>query len=206
MRRKKAPIVKGVPIVVDGDTLSFEEKIPGKGRRVRLADIDAPEDGQMCRDVDGELYDAGARAVGILEKKLRGQKVVRCEGEGYDANGRLLATCRVGRTNLNRWLVLQGYALAYRKYSTRYVPQEKAARKAKRGLWAGIFDPPWQWRRRCRERTLRGKASNAEKSSQRPPQDGLQTIIVERRRTRFQAAHARLTDQKRPVEPPRGRC
>ena len=38
-------------------------------------------------------------------------------------------------------------ALAYRKYSKRYVPEEDKARAAKRGMWAGEFVAPWDWRK-----------------------------------------------------------
>ena len=46
-------------------------------------------------------------------------------------------------TDLNGWL-------AYRKYSTTYVPEEAQARAAQAGLWAGAFVPPWDWRRGAR--------------------------------------------------------
>ena len=36
--------------------------------------------------------------------------------------------------------------MAYVRYSDRYVSQEKQARGAGAGLWAGTFDPPWEWR------------------------------------------------------------
>ena len=36
--------------------------------------------------------------------------------------------------------------LAYRRYSTKYVEQEEAAREAGRGVWAGRFVAPWNWR------------------------------------------------------------
>ncbi len=45
--------------------------------------------------------------------------------------------------NVNARLVYEGLALAYRKYSKKYVPEENKARAAKRGLWAGEFIPPW---------------------------------------------------------------
>jgi hypothetical protein len=44
-------------------------------------------------------------------------------------------------------MVAQGQALAYRKYSGRYVPDEEKARAARLGLWAGEFQPPWDFRR-----------------------------------------------------------
>jgi len=34
-------------------------------------------------------------------------------------------------------------ALAYRKYSNQYVPEEDKARADKRGMWAGEFVAPW---------------------------------------------------------------
>ena len=44
-------------------------------------------------------------------------------------------------------MVLSGMALAYRKYSDDYTGQEASAKAARRGLWAGQFVPPWDWRR-----------------------------------------------------------
>jgi endonuclease YncB( thermonuclease family) len=44
-------------------------------------------------------------------------------------------------------MVLTGWALAYRRYSTDYVGTEDKAREAKRGMWKGKFVPPWEWRR-----------------------------------------------------------
>ena len=40
-----------------------------------------------------------------------------------------------------------GNALAYRKYSSEYVPEEEMARAKKRGLHRGTFVAPWDWRR-----------------------------------------------------------
>jgi len=61
--------------------------------------------------------------------------------------GRLIADCFVDGYNVNARLVYEGLALAYRKYSKRYVPEEDKARAAKRGMWAGEFVAPWDWRR-----------------------------------------------------------
>ncbi len=38
-------------------------------------------------------------------------------------------------------------ALAYRRYSLDYVDQEADAQAARRGIWAGEFVKPWEWRR-----------------------------------------------------------
>jgi hypothetical protein len=43
--------------------------------------------------------------------------------------------------------VLAGLALAYRQFGDDYVDEEAQARAARRGVWAGTFTPPWDWRR-----------------------------------------------------------
>ncbi len=47
-------------------------------------------------------------------------------------------------------IAAEGWALAYRYYSTEYVPQEDAAKAAGNGLWRGRFVAPWEWRRGVR--------------------------------------------------------
>ena len=42
--------------------------------------------------------------------------------------------------------MLHGYALAYREYSTRYVAEEDEATTLKRGMCAGTFVAPGDWR------------------------------------------------------------
>ncbi len=44
-------------------------------------------------------------------------------------------------------MVGNGLAVAYRQYSTAYVPHEGRARVAQSGMWRGAFVPPWDWRR-----------------------------------------------------------
>jgi hypothetical protein len=64
-----------------------------------------------------------------------------------DDYGRIVAVCRSGSTDLGGAMVRAGLALASRQYSNAYVAVETAARTARRGLWAGEFTPPWEWRR-----------------------------------------------------------
>ena len=45
-------------------------------------------------------------------------------------------------------MVLSGYAVAYRKYSKKFVSHENLAKKEKLGLWAGKFEMPWEWRKK----------------------------------------------------------
>jgi hypothetical protein len=65
-----------------------------------------------------------------------------------DRYRRALAICRLGSEDLNTWMVREGFALAFVKYSTAYVGEESAARKPQRGLWSSAFIAPWEWRHR----------------------------------------------------------
>jgi hypothetical protein len=72
-----------------------------------------------------------------------------------DEYGRSVSICKNGNTDINAEMVRAGFALAYRRYSNDYVDEENEARNAKRGLWAGEFTAPWDWRRESREETAR---------------------------------------------------
>lgn len=142
-RIRKIPIEirDGTPRVVDADTLRVA------GQKVRLQGIDAPESAQSCRQPTGRSYLCGDRATQALRERI-GTSTVTCKIEGRDRYNRALGICHTADgTDLNGWLVSQGYALAYRRYSTKYVPEEDQARATKSGIWAGKFVPPWKWRR-----------------------------------------------------------
>lgn len=133
-------VVAGIASVIDGDTVELH------GERIRLFGIDAPESSQLCEDASGQPYRCGQKAALALTDHI-GRKTIRCEGKTRDRYDRLVAICYLGEEDLDGWMVSQGLALAFRKYSLRYVPEEDAAREAGRGLWAGQFTPPWEWRK-----------------------------------------------------------
>ena len=139
--QRPASSLGGVPRIIDADTLELSKQ------RVRLQGIDAPESAQSCRLTDGRRYQCGKQATAALRTHL-GRAAIRCAIDGRDRYGRGLGTCYTSDgTNLNAWLVQQGHALAYRQYSTEYVPDEDHARAGRVGLWGGEFVPPWEWRR-----------------------------------------------------------
>ena len=139
--KRPASSLGGVPRIIDADTLELSKQ------RVRLQGIDAPESAQSCRLTDGRRYQCGKQATAALRTHL-GRAAIRCAIDGRDRYGRGLGTCYTSDgTNLNAWLVQQGHALAYRQYSTEYVPDEDHARAGRVGLWGGEFVPPWEWRR-----------------------------------------------------------
>lgn len=128
------------PEIVDGDTIKVS------GNTVRFDGIDAPEKRQQCRDSMGETYNCGVVATEALRSKI-GESSVFCEQVEEDYYGRIIGTCYLGELDLNGWMVRQGHALAYREYSDKYIPEEQEAREAERGIWAGEFVPPWEWRK-----------------------------------------------------------
>ena len=139
--------------VVDGDTLVMFNRAE---TRVRLHGIDAPETRQLCENEIGEKYSCGQQATARLRKLLGietndryafSSAKVTCTGANTDRYGRLIAVCKTANTDINRYMVDQGLALAYRKYSEDYVQEENRARKNKRGIWKGKFTKPWEWRR-----------------------------------------------------------
>lgn len=130
----------GPASVIDGDTLEI------RGTRIRLHGIDAPESGQTCITADGQSWRCGQGAALALSDRI-GRAPVRCEQTDTDRYGRAIAVCYRGDEDLNAWMVRAGHAVAYRRYSSDYVGEEALARAGKRGLWAGTFERPWDWRR-----------------------------------------------------------
>jgi endonuclease YncB( thermonuclease family) len=122
----------------DGDSLMVGDT------EVRLFGIDAPEWDQSCRK-DGTDWSCGASAAGKLAQLVAGETVV-CSSMGKDEHGRTLGKCMVGTTDINRTMVALGYAVAYRHYSSEYVSAEESAKVNKRGLWAGTFQLPSDYR------------------------------------------------------------
>lgn len=124
--------------IADGDTLTL--LVDRRQVKVRLAEIDAPEQGQ--------LY--GTKAREALSALAFGNSAAVLEVD-RDRYGRIVGQVYVGGVDVNAKLVRQGYAWVYRKYAKRprLYELEREAREARRGLWAdGNPVPPWEWRRR----------------------------------------------------------
>ena len=181
--------IVGTASVIDGDTLEV------RGQRIRLYGVDAPESSQWCTDQSGAAVRCGQQAAMALDSLLNGQ-TCRCEVVDTDRYGRLVATCYVGQTNVNAWLVRQGWALAYRKYSQDYAAAEQLAQVEGRGIWQYAFKEPWEyrasrrpgrtastvadpagfmpdppWTRRDAARSLSGVSTNSDGTSQTIPVD-----------------------------------
>lgn len=131
--------VSGTARVVAGDVIAIGTE------EIRLAGIDAPEIEQTCETRHGKPYDCGINAANHL-RLLVGQHEITCKGSARDNSGRLLATCYLGRHDLNRQMVIDGWALADPGHSAKYAREELAAQQVKEGIWKGRFVAPWAWR------------------------------------------------------------
>jgi endonuclease YncB( thermonuclease family) len=148
--------VTGRVEVTDGD--SFEIG----ATRIRLNAVDAPEGRQTCVR-NGMIWQCGDAAAAKLRSLVAGREVV-CTRKDTDSYGRMVAVCRSGSTDLGAEMVSAGLALAYRQYGNDYVAEENAARAARRGLWAGEFTPPWEYRR-----SQRGGSTDPRSQQSNPP-------------------------------------
>ncbi|WP_140846716.1 thermonuclease family protein [Paracoccus sp. FO-3] len=135
--------IAGTVSVIDGDTIEIH------GQRIRLHGIDALESRQLCVRPDGRNWRCGSAGANELAAMIA-RRPVSCTTRDIDRYGRVVAVCHVGRQDINAWMVEQGWAVAYRQYSTDYLDEEAAARQARRGIWSSQFDMPWDWRRRNR--------------------------------------------------------
>ena len=133
------PPVTGTARVIDGDTIDVADT------RVRLEGIDAPESGQRCNRPLIGWWACGSAATAALSSQLEGQTVT-CERHGVDKYGRLLGVCFVAGRDINAWMVRQGFAWAFVRYSQAYVAEEAAAKAAGLGVWQAETQPPWEYR------------------------------------------------------------
>ena len=137
-------VLEGRASVIDGDTVEIH------GQRIRLHGIDAPESRQLCTTPQGEDWRCGQRAALALADRIDGA-TLRCEPRTTDRYKRLIAVCFARGEDINKWMVAQGWALAYRQYSKDYVPVEALARSARLNIWSGEFQAPWNWRKERRK-------------------------------------------------------
>ncbi len=137
--------VSGKARVVDGDTIRIA------GERIRLHGIDAPESGEGCFD-NSKRWRCGQQAARALADRIGGRSVT-CRERDRDRYRRIVAVCTVSGINLNQWMVAEGWAMAYRRFSHDYVADERSAQRSGKGIWRSAFVPPWDWRRGTRIRS-----------------------------------------------------
>ena len=133
-------LIFGKAYITDGDTIKIN------GKKIRLHGIDTPEIEQYCLNQKKEQYPCGKSAKDFLKKIIK-NKEIKCLKNDIDRYGRIVATCYIGEKDLNGLIVESGWGLAYRRYSKKYISNEKSAEKEALGLWSGKFIKPWEWRK-----------------------------------------------------------
>lgn len=145
----RAEQIQSIPQIVDADTVYAGQT------KIRFGGVDAPEMDQVCIDAAGKDWHCGIHAKEKLEAFAHGRAWV-CTLSGIDIYKRHLGNCTVGGEDVSRWLVRNGWALAFRRYSTAYVADEDFARERRLGLWSGAFIAPWEWRHRSQATVVFG--------------------------------------------------
>ena len=131
-------------VVIDGDTIHIGDK------KYRFSGIDTPEMKQTCQK-DGVVIMCGVIAKDALQNKINNREV-SCKDEEIDRYQRIVAECFIGEESLSKYLVRNGYAVAYRKYSNKFIEDEEYARQNKLGLWSMTFEYPWDYRAKLRSK------------------------------------------------------
>lgn len=132
-----ADFVARVIGVTDGDTITVLDRSNNQ-IKVRLADIDAPEKASHLEQRLQALSD------------LTFNRNVYIQEKGYDKYHRLIGTVLVGVDPINRIMVKNGMAWAFREYldDPIMLDLESYARKNKIGLWQDAKPVyPSMWRK-----------------------------------------------------------
>ncbi|MEQ8246064.1 MAG: thermonuclease family protein [Alphaproteobacteria bacterium] len=139
----------GSPRVIDGDTLAFPSTDTGP-ITAHLDGIDAVEDKQRCGAGDRESapWSCGLTARLYLIRTLEQRGFLRCRIAGERDTGVPTVYCLMrGGGSLSYEMVKEGLALALPDADRALQQVESEARAARRGIWQGPFDAPWDWRR-----------------------------------------------------------
>ncbi len=159
----QAADISGTARVRDGDRIQIGNS------RIRLGAIDAPSADQLCLNTHGERWTCGIAARDELIKHTGG-KIWTCHPRQVDRRGRIISRCEVDGEDIQKWLVRNGWALAYTRVSHDYEADEAAAREAKAGMWQGAFIAPWDWRVRNKKTAILGAV--------KPPESARNTLLA----------------------------
>jgi len=134
-----AEIIRGHVKIVDGDTVHI-----GK-YKIRLHGIDAPELNQNCF-YKKNIWKCGKESKDFLINIIDNNEIT-CKIIDKDRYKRHIGICFKDNINLNKKIVLEGWAIAYRYYSKDYIIDEEIAKINKSGIWKGSFEEPYLFRK-----------------------------------------------------------
>ena len=122
-------IAKGKASIIDGDTIIISDE------KIRFAGIDTPEKNKVGHEFSKKK----------LKEKI-GNNIVICIREPkLDPWGRTVAECFIGYESISSFMVKNGYACDYVKYSKKkYAKEQVYAKSKKLGIWKMKFNPSWE--------------------------------------------------------------
>lgn len=128
-----------VKVVSDGDTITVAAGV--HLFHVRLAHIDAPEDGQpYCLESKRAL------------SKMVYNQTVKVKPIGHDRYSRLIAEVRtMDDIDVSAYMISEGWAWWYdpTKRNEFYGEIEREAQQNRVGIWAlNYVEAPWEWRKK----------------------------------------------------------
>ena len=87
-----------------------------------------------------------------LKVKIGNSTVTCIREKKKDRYGRTVAECFIKGESLSSFMVRNGYAFDYVRYSNKkYAQDQEYAKVNKLGLWTMKFEYPWKWRKKIRE-------------------------------------------------------
>ncbi|WP_352727139.1 thermonuclease family protein [Mesorhizobium sp. M0276] len=111
-------------------------RIEAKGYSIAVSGIDIVSQDEVCSD-DGKSWPCGVRARTAFRAFLRGRAVV-CSVPPDGGRDLIAAECRIGKQDVGRWLVENGWARAAN--GGPYVEAGDKARTAKKGIFGSAPD------------------------------------------------------------------
>ncbi|MDH3976703.1 MAG: thermonuclease family protein [Deltaproteobacteria bacterium] len=144
------PFVSKNKKYTDGDTV--EILFQGQTSRVRLANIDAPEMDQP----------SGSKAKEFLDSLIAG-RVVWVVEHGIDENYVPLVRIYLDELDINKFMLEYGFAWYTNEYSddAELLTIMEEAKRLKKGIWSFPDQvPPWEWRKRKREKKSSGNTTD----------------------------------------------
>ena len=140
-------IIKGKAVIIDGDTIKIN------GQAIRFGGIDAPESFYRGKKQECYLNEKKVFCGELSKQKLKekiSSNIVSCIIEkNKDRYGRIVAECFINEESLSSFMVRNGYAFDYKRYSDRkYAHDEEYAKINNLGIWKMKFEYPWEWRKK----------------------------------------------------------
>ena len=121
--------VEGKAIIIDGDTIKINNE------KIRFGGIDTPEKKEIGHEFSKQK----------LKKKILNKIIFCIKEKNKDWWGRTVAECFVNGESISSFMVKNGYACDYVKYSKKkYAKEQEYAKSKKLGIWKMKFDPSWE--------------------------------------------------------------